>query len=89
MILANGGVGGLEVREDSEGGFLVCTRGDGAADEHLHPVAHEHPHLVAAAAGQGMILQRGVGGAVQILQGIQQGAVQVENGGLVRHGRSP
>ena len=41
VILANGGVDGLEGREDGDDGLLVGAGRHRAADEHFHAVPHE------------------------------------------------
>ena len=89
IVLADGGVGGLEIRQDGQGGLLVAPCRDGAADEQLHSVAHEHTHLLPRAKGKQVGGQGGVDGAVEILQGVQEGAVQVEYGGGIGHTSSP
>ena len=58
-------------------------------DQQPHAVAHEAADLLHRAGGQ-VVERQGVIGAVgQVLQGVQQGAVQIENGGMILHKRSP
>ena len=70
--------------------FFRGSLGHGTVNEQAYAVAHKAAYLIQRAGGQFVEGQSIVGTVGQILKGIQQGAVQIENhGGIGNHNKPP
>ena len=89
VVLAVGGVVRAEVLVDGVLFRGAGAGGDGALDELADAVAHEAADVVERVLRHPVRRERGVGGEMQVLDGVQQSSVEVEDHGFVdRHGCS-
>ena len=72
---------------ENGGGFLrACPRGHGALDEFGHAVAHKQAHLLLRARRVTALFQSRVDRVFEVVQRIEQRAVQVKDDAAIFHG---
>ena len=76
---------GPEVVETFGGQRLRRTLGHSTGHQAAHSVAYKAADLVQRPAGQAIDREGVIGAVGQILEGIQQSAVQVEDRGVISH----
>lgn len=75
IILSEGGKAGVELR-------VLCTFGYSALHEPAHAIAHEPADIVERVFGHAMCPECVVDAAGEVVQGVEQRAVEVENEGF-------
>ena len=78
-------VAGLEVRQHGFTLRVAGARRHRTSDQLCHAVANEHAHILDGMLRIAVHLKRAVDGVGQILQGVEDGTVQVKYGELVFH----
>ncbi len=80
---------GPEIAEAFGGQRLRGALGHSTGDEPAHSVAHKAADLVQGPAGQAVDCEGVIGAVGQVLEGVQQGAVQVKDRGVKSHVNPP